>query len=95
MKIIQLGNSLKQEPVKPWWIDKQIRCKRCRCIFELEEKDFNIKNHPDDRNEFRYNCPCCKRKLLIINPDSKIKYLFEDVFGKGGAFERIFGKNKS
>ncbi len=71
---------------KGWWVGSRFKCKGCGCIFELEEADY-------DGVSFTVTCPTCKKSLSITKPEEpKHKAFFEEIFGEGGFFEKIFGK---
>jgi len=88
MKIIKEGNI--PSPNKLWWVGKRFSCKGgCGCVFEMEEGDSDATS-----DIFSHTCPACKRNLMIVRPGSikKQKAIFEEIFGKGGMFEKLFGK---
>ena len=91
MKIIKPG---KPEKLTFWWLEKHFSCKMCKCIFELEEKDYPS-NALVNANEFNIKCPCCASILHIKKPDPLSEEpLFEEIFGEKGLFDKIFGKYK-
>jgi len=90
MKIIKKGNTDKN-----WWLKKDIRCKLCGCIFQLEEDD--ARHGEGYVSEMKVNCPSCKHLLLMKDPNLTYqdnRPLFEKIFGDGGTFEVVFGKIK-
>jgi len=103
MKIIKSGipysKPTKTTIEKYWWEDREFRCKNCECIFKLERADFP---HFIQMYEtyIRLTCPDCELRLNITKPTRKNKLLdvelnnpalFEEIFGKGGVFSKIFG----
>ena len=97
MKIVKQGNlpfSL-SSPLKNWWINHDFRCKKCGCIFRLEASD-GIKLSYRVDGLYILSCPWCNTEIGIRNPSEKVLNLpiFEEIFGKNGFFEKIFGKMK-
>lgn len=90
MKILKQGKL--PEPPQNWWLGKKFACKNCGCQFEMEKGD-----HPNNDPIFTIACPTCKVTLRVTRPfdDGLFKdyeSLFDQLFGKGGTFEEVFGK---
>ena len=97
MKIIEPG--IKNPPRIYWWEQQDFKCKNCNCVFQIEAEDF-VKFEPRrnyDANDIFLFCPNqdCHKTICVSKPKHKSsdhnKAVFEEVFGKGGIFDKIFG----
>jgi len=88
MKIIKEGTLPSK---KPWWAQEvRFRCK-CGCIFTLDESD--TVTVEESSQSIVYPCPTCRKDLLLCKTSiTKQKAVFEEIFGEGGMFEKVFGK---
>jgi hypothetical protein len=60
---------------------------------EIDKFKFTIRND----GLITFSCPCCNSRIGIEPPAAKTakeppKPIFEEIFGEGGTFERVFGK---
>lgn len=61
MKTIRQGKI--PPPEKPWWVGKQLTCRKCGIVVELEEADevqTNQERRPGGKREVKIPCPLCK-----------------------------------
>jgi hypothetical protein len=60
MKIIEEG--------KPWWVGKQVRCERCKCLVEMERSDKLSVIGDGFSGETRYaiTCPTCDMIVIVL-----------------------------
>lgn len=86
MKIITPGKI----PKKHWWSEVTFRCKKCNCVFELEDSD-----KPSEWSEHvvKVVCPTCNSNLSAtrdkvekqqVKTESAFTELFENLFGPFG-----------
>jgi hypothetical protein len=101
MKIIKNGiiKSPENKQEDYWWLNHEFRCK-CECIFTLERTDLHMLIQSKE-NYVNLNCPYCHTRIRLTKPTEKNKWpdaevnnpaLFDNIFGDGGVFSKIFGE---
>lgn len=86
MRIHQKGSEKKY-----WWENQRFHCAKCDCVFELELADAS--KVTSKKLQIMVDCPTCKTTLKASKPSLPVQQsVFDEVFGKGGVFERVFGK---
>jgi len=102
MKIIKDGIAKNpKSELETWWTTNQFRCPNCQCIFQLESKDLSFLNltrteYYSISDKVNLTCPFCNLKCSVVKPillKDNILPIFDDVFGKTGLFDKLFGSN--